>query len=317
VRARVFLWLLAAGCLVVCVSKASEVNATGKWIVSESVSEMDDTKTIVLSLPAETQTRGVAGKAIYPSLNIRWEENKLDIYFNLGVIIGGSSDQPKCRVRLDRRYARTLKFNISTDYRGMFWRGNPEWIIRDLLMHENLCLEFEPYGKSIELVKFDLRGLVSVISSLAEAAKLPYKTPALTENEKVIQDVLFKEFTTGFMPIMDSTCIRDLEATIPHVPDYDYDIPKITNALSKVHQKSPEARFLITEYRNSFVSEQDARTKALLSRIKRALLSASIAGNAIESSIEAGRKYGPCLTITIDMMAKKPGPPNTNEIPDL
>ena len=61
---------------------------------------------------------------------------------------------------------------------------------------------------------------------------------------------------------------------------------------------------MITAYRDSFQSEQDANTRALLRKTKRALLSASIPENAIESSIEAGQRYGRSLTITIDMITK-------------
>ena len=145
--------------------KEDEAIGKGKWNVSESESQIDDSQNVILSLLAETSVR--AGyKSATPSLFIRCAEKKLSVFINVGMYLG--MDFTRVLVRFDNQRAETNEWSISTDYEAIFAPGKYRYMnyINTLMKYRSMLVKLTPYGESPIQFKFDLRGLRSVISPI-------------------------------------------------------------------------------------------------------------------------------------------------------
>lgn len=138
----------------------------GKWIVSESTSAIDDSKTVVMSLDAESSV-GSSYKKSLPTMILRCSENKTNAYINIGSFLG--SDTIKVLNRLDKNKAKTKRWSISTDHKAIFAPGSDIKYIKSLIKHDKLLIQLTPYSESPIMTTFDIRGLKEAVVSLRNA----------------------------------------------------------------------------------------------------------------------------------------------------
>lgn len=116
----------------------------GKWAVKESVSPMDDSRTVVLSLPAEADIEGwLAGKT-RPVMVVRCLEGKMSALIATGIAaqVETPTYQATVTFRYDKEEAVTVAASKSSDGKAIFL-PNPEHHIglhararaRDLQVH--------------------------------------------------------------------------------------------------------------------------------------------------------------------------------------
>jgi len=152
-----------------------------KWQISESRSEMDDSKTVVLALDAEGQIQGPLG-AVRPSLIIRCEEKRTSIYVVTGMAAsveedseGGSRDYHTVRTRLDDAPASTEPYwSESTDHKALFTQYESIGFAKKLAEAQTFTFQFTPFDGSPQVARFDLRGLDVRLHKVAEACGWAY-----------------------------------------------------------------------------------------------------------------------------------------------
>lgn len=144
----------------------------GKWRVSTSISELDDSTTVVLSLDAENYVQGWLDNAL-PRLILRCKEKEINAYVNLGTqpeVEYGLYDAATVRVRFDQGEAVTMTANESTKGDALFFQ-NPVEMIELMLQSKEMVFEFTPFNANPAVTTFDLRGLESVITPLKQSCE--------------------------------------------------------------------------------------------------------------------------------------------------
>jgi hypothetical protein len=154
-----------------------------KWHVTEEQSPMDDSKTVVLALDSEDKIQGPLG-AVRPSLIVRCKEKKTDVYVASGMAAsiehdfeGGPSDYHTVRIRLDDGPANSARWSESTDHHALFAGYGRENLIefaKKLSGASTLTFQFTPFDGSLQVARFDLRGMDVYLHKVAEGCGWAY-----------------------------------------------------------------------------------------------------------------------------------------------
>lgn len=152
-----------------------------KWQTSESHSQMDDSKTVVLALDSEDKIQGPLGP-VRPSLIVRCEEKRTSVYVVTGMaarveedIEGGPRDFHTVRTRLDDAPASTEPYwSESTDHKALFTQYESVEFAKKLAETQTFTFQFTPFDGSPQVARFDLRGLDVHLHKVAEACGWSY-----------------------------------------------------------------------------------------------------------------------------------------------
>lgn len=143
-----------------------------KWIVSTQISKIDDSKTVILRLPAESSISGWPGKTHTPSLIIRCKEHQTEAYFNTGMapMVEYGIDGATITLRIDKASAFKLRAEKSTDGEALFI---PSVIaqLKKLMGGSTLLFEFVPFNSSPQMTTFQIAGLAEAIKPVRETCK--------------------------------------------------------------------------------------------------------------------------------------------------
>lgn len=142
------------------------INGENSWSVREKTSEIDDSKSVYLSLESKDAIIGSYSEQT-PTIIIRCVENKTQAYVNIGAYLGYQG--VKVTTRFDKDKAKTKRWSLSTDGKAVFVRGgNIKWI-KELMKHETLTMRVAPYNEGNQTFSFDIVGLEDAIKPLREA----------------------------------------------------------------------------------------------------------------------------------------------------
>jgi hypothetical protein len=139
------------------------------WTMSEDVSAMDGSKTIVLGLDAVGEVKGWL-ESTKPTLVIRCKEKKTDLYVNTGTranVEYGMTDSAHVRVRFDDAESEKEVWNESTDGKALF-AANPIRFANRLNKAKIFRFEFTPYNASLAIAEFHVDGVQDKLPKVAE-----------------------------------------------------------------------------------------------------------------------------------------------------
>ena len=172
--------LALTGCSKEKVAEQGEIQATSepqvsqnKWQYHHEKNPIDDSFTVVAYVESDEPLK-LDGIQTRPSLVMRCQENKFDVYFTLGNSVdsvGKDYKSSNITLRFDSEKAVDYSMRRSDDLQTLFFR-NPIEMIDPLLKHDKLALKFTTTNKNVAFVSFDIRGLQYVISPLENACKL-------------------------------------------------------------------------------------------------------------------------------------------------
>lgn len=143
---------------------------TGKWQVSTSKSEFDNSTTVALSLEAENFIEGWLTTTL-PTLVLRCQEKEIDVYVNIGTqsdVEYGLYEKATVRVRFDQNQAFETVTSESTTGEALFFQ-DPHEIIIAMLRSNEMVFGFTPFNADPAVTTFDLRGLKNVIEPLKQS----------------------------------------------------------------------------------------------------------------------------------------------------
>ncbi|MBT53629.1 MAG: hypothetical protein CMF72_09565 [Mameliella sp.] len=144
----------------------------GKWQVSKSVSNFDDTATVVLSLSAENALYDRFGQTKSAALFLRCKENTTVFYVNAGgFFLSDIQGRDRVDMRVDTQKPFVKSMKVSTDNTALgLWNGGASIpVIKQLLGGETLFLRLTPHSESPLEMEFDIRGLEEALRPLRDA----------------------------------------------------------------------------------------------------------------------------------------------------
>lgn len=146
--------------------------AGSKWQVVTETSKIDDSKTVILDLQADTKISGWPGKTKTPALVIRCKERKTDAYIVTGMspMVEYGTDDVTITLRIDKAPAFKLKASKSTDREALFIPSAVANLKR-LMGGSTLLFEFVPFNSSPQMTTFQIAGLAEAIKPVREACK--------------------------------------------------------------------------------------------------------------------------------------------------
>ena len=134
------------------------ISDLGEWRVSQEVSPVDDSMTVLMKLNAENRVdvKGWGSDyASYPKLVIRCKENKTSVYINYDSFL--STDDMTVLTRFDKNPAKKHSWGVSTDYEAVFAPSGVSWA-KKIANASKLFVRLTPYGESPVSATFDLTG---------------------------------------------------------------------------------------------------------------------------------------------------------------
>ena len=140
-----------------------EVTDKGNWNVHESVNPVNDTKTTMLSLTAESG-KSKWGKA--PDLVIRCKSNETNLYIRWNNFL--NTNDVKVLTRIGNKKAETKEWDISSSRETSFYPASSVKFIRRMLEYDKFLAQVTPYGKSPITAVFDTSGMKNAIKPLQE-----------------------------------------------------------------------------------------------------------------------------------------------------
>jgi len=145
---------------------------SGKWHVSETKSEFDDSRTVVLSLDAENAVSGWIATAT-PKLVLRCKEGKTEAYVVTGMpatVETGELQRHTVRIRYDDNAAATVLMAQSTDNKALFF-PSPISSIRHMLGSRMLIVGFTPFNANPVTARFVVEGLEAAVKPLRASCR--------------------------------------------------------------------------------------------------------------------------------------------------
>lgn len=131
--------------------------SVGKWQVSTRTSPVDDSENVFVSLSANESFGSRFGESVTPGLYITCREKKTELYINWDTYLGLNETQ--MLYRLDKQKAKSKTWDISSDTKAVFYRGNVIEFINALAKANGMYAQITPYNESPVNVTFDLTGL--------------------------------------------------------------------------------------------------------------------------------------------------------------
>lgn len=140
-------------------SSSNWIGESGKWVSESTASAMNDSKGIILALPAENDAHGWLSNH-RPNLVVRCQEGKTDVYVDTGMpaTVESAFGGHTVRIRIDEQRAVSEKWSDSTDNKGLF-APKPMELLKKLAKAKTLLFEFTPFNASPTIITFEVHGL--------------------------------------------------------------------------------------------------------------------------------------------------------------
>ena len=147
-------------------SQIAEKKAS-RWQVETETSAVDDSVIVTATLYADESVR-IGYSTGRPSLILRYKEGRISAFVVFDAFLG--SDEIKATVRFGKEPAVTEEWNVSTDHKAAFVRGDAMAFIRKLAAVDSFLIRVTPYSESPVTVLFSPVGVDQIIPEIEKAA---------------------------------------------------------------------------------------------------------------------------------------------------
>jgi type VI secretion system protein VasI len=127
-----------------------EKSLSSKWIENVSINPLDDSRTVVLMNDESSE-----------SLIIRHSLGKLSLFITCRKYLGHNSTEVTYRV--GKSEAQTDVWVISSDNKAVFYSGNVEELLQQMIDSDTFVSQITPYGEVPITTVFDIRGLKQLL----------------------------------------------------------------------------------------------------------------------------------------------------------
>ncbi|EGR3971354.1 type VI secretion system-associated protein TagO [Vibrio cholerae] len=132
---------------------------TGKWVVSEDINPVDDSKTITLVLEATSGKSKWNEKVFFVA---RCKSNQTDVYISWNDYLGREAS---VLTRVGSDEAVTTRWSLSTDSKATFHR-KPIAFLKTMEKADKLVAQITPYNENPLTAIFDTAGLSNALLPL-------------------------------------------------------------------------------------------------------------------------------------------------------
>jgi type VI secretion system protein VasI len=139
-----------------------------EWIISNEKSLMGDSTNVSLSVSG-SRVNGEYGY-VYPTLMIRCMNKKTDLYIATDGMYLGSKRQ-KVRLKFDNNKPFKKYWSSSVDGTALFNDHKTISLIKNMMQHNKMVVEFTPYGLTPVQSKFNIYGLKKSVQPLRKVCK--------------------------------------------------------------------------------------------------------------------------------------------------
>lgn len=150
------------------------------WKFDRSVSEIDDTETLVIRLGAEGHLEGWPGKQVRPILVVRCKPPVVDTYVITGMT--GSGDTTSVAIRLDKKTPTKKDWINSRTGEEIFYPSGVPGVLRfvnELMNHSRLIFQIEPLHSNPTTTSFHIDGIADAIRPLQQSCYFPTELQSL------------------------------------------------------------------------------------------------------------------------------------------
>jgi type VI secretion system protein VasI len=137
-------------------------SSEGEWRVSVDTNPIDDSKTVVLALTAET---GVSAYGDPIALILRCKSNQTEVYINWNNYLGSEAAVTS---RIGDAAAQTRLWSLSTDSKATFYPSGDISFIKSLMGVDQFVAQVTPYSESPVTAVFNTSGLEVAVAPLRE-----------------------------------------------------------------------------------------------------------------------------------------------------
>lgn len=142
-------------------STSAKIAGKGKWEVSTKTNPIDDSKTAILFLEADSG-RGKYGDKVF--LVARCQSNKTELYINWNSYLGREAH---VLTRIGDNKASTSKWGISSDSNASF-KSRPIPFLKAMMKENKFVAQVTPYNENPITAIFNIAGLENAIKPLRE-----------------------------------------------------------------------------------------------------------------------------------------------------
>lgn len=143
--------------------KTTVASGGGKWVVTDKVNPVDDSRTVTMVLPADSG-KSKWGRPVV--LIARCMSNSTEVFINWGDYLGSEAD---VLTRIGKNDAVTRRWSLSTDSQATFYPENGDIaFLKKIMEADSLVAQVTPYNESPTTAIFDTVGLEDAIKPLRE-----------------------------------------------------------------------------------------------------------------------------------------------------
>ena len=153
---------------------AVETAEASSWIVTQSTSKMDDSKTVVLHTASKEVVRKNFGGADSADLYIRCSEGVTSLYVILADnFLADTEDYGSVTYRVDNAKPSKREMSASTDNKALgLWSGGTAIpFIKKMLKAKQITMRVTPYNQSPITVTFPVSGLNEALTPIQKACR--------------------------------------------------------------------------------------------------------------------------------------------------
>lgn len=140
---------------------------SSKWHHEETISPIDDSKTVTAYIEADEPVPNQLGMPVYPLLVFRCNKNKTEAYIKWDRFI--TLHDPKVTTRINKQHAVKRRWTASTDGTGTFAPSGYSFARRLLGHNGELIVQTMPYASTHITTVFDINGFDEAIQPIRSA----------------------------------------------------------------------------------------------------------------------------------------------------
>jgi hypothetical protein len=145
-------------------------SSSAAWTVTEEVSPVDDSAIVTASRDADGELLAWPGKKVTPTLILRCQSRRLEVFVSTGMAEAG--DSTEVTLRFDKQPAYAERWSHSTSGNALFLPGAPSTeldFVSKLRAHEKLLIQVTPYNSSPTMTTFTLAGTAEAAERVKRA----------------------------------------------------------------------------------------------------------------------------------------------------
>lgn len=148
---------------------ATSSETVSAWDVIVKTSPVDDSQNVYLRVVSSEAVANRYGGVSRPSLMVRCQENKTNLYTVWSDYLGNEDIELTIRIDKDPAYSRDWSISTDGNAAGLWNGGNSIPFIQSLFGRDQLLVRLTPYAESAVTAIFPISGLEQAIEPLRKA----------------------------------------------------------------------------------------------------------------------------------------------------